>query len=74
MSDITKCDGTDCPIKESCYRFTAVANEYGQSTFVDAPIKDGKCEMFWGNNSQQIFEQLKDIVKNESKKQSKRVS
>ena len=63
MSDITKCDGTDCPIKESCYRYIAIANEYGQSTFVTPPFKDGDCEMFWGDNSEQIYEQLKEIVK-----------
>ena len=23
MSDVTKCPGTDCPIRDTCYRFTA---------------------------------------------------
>jgi hypothetical protein len=67
MTDITKCDGTDCTIKEKCYRYTAIANEYGQSTFVTPPFKDGKCEMFWGVNSEQIFEQLKKILNNKNK-------
>jgi hypothetical protein len=62
MSDITKCDGTDCPVKEKCYRFTAKSDDVYQSYFVDPPIKDGKCEMFWGENSQQIFEQLKKTL------------
>jgi hypothetical protein len=47
--DITMCKGTDCPLKENCYRFTAIANEYMQSYFVKPPIKDGKCEDFWDN-------------------------
>jgi hypothetical protein len=47
MSDITKCEGDECPMKESCYRFTAPAEEY-QSYFVEPPIKDGKCHMYWG--------------------------
>ena len=63
MSDITKCKGTDCPVKEHCYRYTAKANEFRQSYFVEPPIKDGKCEMFWGENQEQIFKQLQDIVK-----------
>lgn len=63
MSDITKCKGTDCPVNEHCYRYTAKANEFRQSYFVEPPIKDGKCEMFWGENSEQIFKQLQDIVK-----------
>lgn len=36
--DITKCEGTNCPIKEKCFRFTAKADEY-QSVFVDVPGK-----------------------------------
>jgi hypothetical protein len=46
MSDITKCHGIGCPIKEKCYRFTAKADEY-QAYFLESPIKDGKCDMFW---------------------------
>lgn len=28
MSDITKCLNEDCPIKEKCYRWTAIASEW----------------------------------------------
>lgn len=66
MSDITKCKGTDCPVKENCYRYTAKANELWQSYFVEPPIKDGKCEMFWGENNEQIDQMLKDIVSGKS--------
>jgi hypothetical protein len=61
--DITMCLGTDCPYKETCYRYTAKSNEYYQSYFTEAPIKDGKCDMYWGDNAEAIFNQLKDIVK-----------
>lgn len=37
MSDITKCKGTDCPVKEGCYRFTAPDNGQYQSYFVEVP-------------------------------------
>ena len=47
MADITKCFGTDCPLKEKCYRFTALADE-NQFYFIATPIKDGKCEYYWG--------------------------
>jgi hypothetical protein len=30
VADITKCYGQDCPIKETCYRFTAPVNEHLQ--------------------------------------------
>lgn len=63
MPDITMCLGTDCPHKETCYRFTAKPSEYYQSYFTEPPIKDGKCNMYWGENAEAIFNQLKDIVK-----------
>jgi hypothetical protein len=60
--DITMCPGTNCPQKEKCYRFTAKPSEYMQSYFMEAPIKDGKCDMYWGENADRIWNQLKDIV------------
>ena len=39
MADIAKCVGTGCPLKETCYRFTAPSNEYRQSWLVEVPIK-----------------------------------
>ena len=33
MADITKCTGEGCPLKETCYRFTAPTDMY-QSFFV----------------------------------------
>jgi hypothetical protein len=62
MSDITMCPGTDCPYKETCYRYTAKPSDW-QSYFSVPPIKDGKCDMYWGDNAEAIFNQLKDIVK-----------
>ena len=66
MADIAMCEGTDCPIKEQCERFTATPNEYRQSFFVTVPgkSKDGwfSCEMFWGESQDAIFNQLNDIM------------
>ena len=62
MSDITKCDGTDCPFKEKCYRYTSEADEY-QSYFTESPIKDGKCDYYWGGNAEAIWSELKKITK-----------
>lgn len=62
MADITKCDPVDCPVKEKCYRFTSQASEY-QSYFAKQPseIIDGKftCDMYWGENAQNIWNMLK---------------
>jgi hypothetical protein len=62
MPDITMCPGTNCPYKESCYRYTAKPNEY-QSYFIEPPFKDDDCKMYWGDNAEMIFKQLKDITK-----------
>lgn len=63
MADITMCLGTDCPHKETCYRFTAKPSEYRQAYFMEAPIKEGKCEYYWGENQINIWNQLKEIMK-----------
>lgn len=56
------CPGTGCPHKETCYRFTAKPDEY-QWKFSTPPIKDGKCDMYWGENAENIWNQLKEIMK-----------
>jgi hypothetical protein len=65
-ADITMCSGQDCPIKEKCYRFTAPKSTILQSYFAEPPGKteDSKfvCEMYWGENSQSIWDKLKDIT------------
>lgn len=38
MSDITKCPGVGCVIKEHCKRFTARDNELYQPYFLDPPF------------------------------------
>jgi hypothetical protein len=63
MSDITMCKGTGCPFKEGCYRYTAKPNEYRQSYFMTPPLKEDRCEMYWGDLQTDIWQQLKDIVK-----------
>ncbi len=60
--DITKCKGEGCDIKSKCHRFTAQPNFYKQSYFVESPIKDGKCDLFWGEQSKSIMEQLTNIA------------
>ena len=39
MSDITKCSGEGCPLKEKCVRFISTSNRYRQSFFVEVPGK-----------------------------------
>lgn len=59
MADITMCRNEDCPIKESCYRYTATASEYRQSYFFGSPSKivDDKfeCEYYWETKEEETW-------------------
>lgn len=52
MSDITMCEGKKCPLKETCKRYLAIANEFYQSYFTEIPynVKEKKCDMYWKTN------------------------
>ena len=63
MPDITMCSGEGCSHKEKCYRFTATPSEFRQSYFINPPIdENGKCDHYWGENAEAIWNQLNDIV------------
>ena len=52
MTDISKCEGTDCKNKEKCYRYTAIAATDRQSYssfYKDLKNKDPQhqCDYFW---------------------------
>jgi hypothetical protein len=64
--DITKCLGEieelNCPYKENCYRFTAKADELYQSYFVELPLKNNKCDHYWGKDGEKIWNNLKENI------------
>lgn len=45
MADITMCEGAECPIKDSCRRFTAKVGLM-QSYFLNSPTEDSECEYY----------------------------
>lgn len=53
MPDITMCNDSKCAARKSCYRFTAKANPYRQSYFVEPPEKNkhGSCGYFMPNDN-----------------------
>lgn len=59
MVDICKCKGqvddTICPYKEKCYRYTSKPDEY-QTYFLNLPLKDDKCNFYWGDDAENIRE------------------
>jgi hypothetical protein len=52
------CKGTDCPLKDTCQRYSPEP-----PYFAEPPFKDGQCIMYWGAAQQSIYEQLKEIMK-----------
>lgn len=47
MPDISKCENTDCPIKETCYRHTSEPSEFRQA-YSNFTFVEGKgCEHYW---------------------------
>lgn len=64
MPDISMCPGGFCPLKLNCHRYSAKADELGQSMFGEPPYKMNfmfdenfynlgvvtiACPMFWNN-------------------------
>lgn len=51
MPDITMCRGQGCNLKEWCYRYKAIPDEFWQYFFADTPVNiSGEvhiCDYFW---------------------------
>lgn len=52
MPDVTMCQGTtdtgsDCPKRNTCYRYKVEPSPYWQSWFVASPWFNNDCEMYW---------------------------
>jgi hypothetical protein len=49
MSDISKCEGTNCPLKETCFRFKAKSNEFRQAYLTEVPYDhdNNSCDVYW---------------------------
>ena len=49
MPDISLCKNQHCPLRDKCYRATAIPSEYGQSYATFNLNADGTCNWFWDN-------------------------
>jgi hypothetical protein len=47
MPDISKCANEECPLKDSCYRWTSTPNEYWQSYGDFKHDEENGCEYYW---------------------------
>lgn len=55
MSDITMCEGIDCPIRSKCYRYTAIPNYY-QYYFNKTPFEYDYCDKFISKKEEEDFD------------------
>jgi hypothetical protein len=50
MASIEMCDGTNCPVKDKCYRFTAPKSYKYQDFMIEVPFRKEKgktvCDLF----------------------------
>ena len=53
MADISKCSGHNCPLKATCYRYTATPNEHWQA-YADFEFKDGACPDYWDDTGRNV--------------------
>jgi len=57
LPDISKCDGKNCPLKETCYRYTSIPSEFMQAWFSKAPYGEEKkegCEYYWDDEEYKL--------------------
>lgn len=60
MSDITMCEGRDCPIREKCYRFMAIPNDF-QHYLKKTPFEYDYCDKFISYQEEIDLDNLKFI-------------
>ena len=47
MNDITKCEGINCPDRDTCYRFLAKPDRLQSYSAFYEIRKDDSCEYYW---------------------------
>ena len=58
MSDITMCEGINCPISEKCFRFRAKTNLV-QHFFIKTPYEYSHCDKFISYEDELVLDQIK---------------
>lgn len=53
MTDISKCHGENCPVRDICYRFTAKADPHWQS-YMEPDRNGSECKSFWSRQAQPV--------------------
>jgi len=53
MPDITMCANGDCVVRELCFRYRAIPDDY-QSIAVFEPESNGLCKYFWNITKEKV--------------------
>lgn len=56
--DISMCEGIDCPLKETCYRYLATPSYWQSYSNFYEYIENGKCEHYWECESKSTLKRL----------------
>lgn len=64
MASLTRCNGTNCLIKETCKRYIMPSPNRTFFAFEPFKIKNGvfKCEFYWGEKSEGIMAKVEEIM------------
>ena len=62
MTDISKCTGAKCPLKETCYRYTSEANPLFQG-YCNFSYDGGKCDDYLAANKEVNDKNYKPLLK-----------
>lgn len=61
MSDTTKCEDEECPLKDTCFRYVSKPDKDWQAYFTETPYdgQRGKCDYYWEHHGLEYL--LKEI-------------
>ena len=51
MTDICKCNGENCTLKDKCYRYVCEADKFYQAWFAETPRDEDDCAYFIATHS-----------------------
>lgn len=64
MPDITMCNGNNCELSSTCYRYKAEPSEYRQSYFVKEPnVTSYQCDYYWEMDTKLTKDEIDNINK-----------
>jgi len=67
MPDITMCEDKECPLRNECYRYRAIPNEFRQYYFCESPRQNDDCIEFYKIPDRARIKDIKEEDKDEKR-------